>query len=138
MIYFCFNFPLQIYLCETKREGKKRLNGIMVDIAPSSSKPTEESSIFVKGDKKIDYENWTKEQLIDKIRKLELHVFQLRNVIAKRKDSKQCIYEVERKRKREDGGGGEEQHNTGEDDNDNLSATNGRKVKKPRPFDFSL
>ncbi len=110
----------------------------MVDIAPSSSKPTEESSTLVSGNKKVDYENWTKEQLIDKIRKLELHVFQLRNVIAKRNDSKQCFYEVERKRKREDGG--EEQRNAGADgdDNENLSASNGRKVKKPRPFDFSL
>lgn len=111
----------------------------MVDIGPSSSKPTEESSTLVSGNKKIDYENWTKEQLIDKIRKLELHVFQLRNVIAKRSDSKQCFYEVERKRKREDnGGGGEEQQNAGEDDNENVSVSNGRKVKKPRPFDFSL
>ncbi len=31
----------------------------------------------------VDYNNWSKEELIDKIRKLECHVKQLRNVIFK-------------------------------------------------------
>lgn len=73
---------------------------------------------------KNDYENWAKEDLIKKIRKLECHVSQLRNVIAKRPDNKQCFLELDGKRKRE-----------GNDED--LSVSSGRKAKKPRPFDFT-
>lgn len=100
----------------------------MVDIAPEFIKDTPSTTLG-----KVDYENWSKEELIEKIRKLECHVFQLRNVIAKRPDSKVCFLELEGKRKRA---------NSDEDgttqDGVTLPNSIGRKAKKPRPFDFSL
>ncbi|ODM94879.1 tRNA pseudouridine(38/39) synthase [Orchesella cincta] len=82
----------------------------------------------MKDNSKLDYENWSKEDLIKKIRKLECHVEQLRNVITKRSNSKKCVLEVEGKRKRDD---------DGEESNENLAESSERRVKKPRPFDFS-
>ncbi|CAL8072428.1 unnamed protein product [Orchesella dallaii] len=81
-----------------------------------------------KDNSKLDYENWSKEDLITKIRKLECHVEQLRNVIAKR-SKQQCLLELEGKRKRDE---------DDEESNENLSAESAeRRVKKSRPFDFS-
>jgi hypothetical protein len=100
-----------------------------------------------------DYAALTKEQLIDKIRKLECHVKQLRNVINKRakeegfnnnsRNGTGSSNDINRRKKArfDNDGGGEEvdvvDDDVGGESTKSSTLINKANKKVPRPFDFT-
>jgi len=100
----------------------------------------------------VDYDSWSKEQLIEKIRKLECHVKQLRNVIAKRSteeersDSSSANFRKRAKLELEDNNVSSEKPDVDDDgvDDESFDRNGGsqttrkdRNKKASRPFDFT-